>query len=258
MPSTFTTDTAGETTVPGPHDITLTLTATMYGEQHSLGTAVVTPEARFEGGGLAVNVTADIADALTEMSWELGKDQTCGPVRGAGKYMAVTTNHLIELAVARDDARAERDKFERKATRLQSELDTANSRHEKLFAEFAELHLELSEQDQVLAKTAAERDKAYRDRAELIEVLARAHNDPDEHDVVPVIVHGADEEAPGWPVLYLYNHASGQMSWHINPDDMDLFEDIRQVKAGDMFAPKWDGHDDAEKSRRIAGLELRL
>jgi hypothetical protein len=83
----------------------------------------------------------------------------------------------------------------------------------------------------------------YRERASLVAYLAACNPS--------VIVPGADPEASGWPVLYV-NTVCGQMSWHISPDDLDLFGHVPIHKDGQP--PTWDGHTTEEKYRRLAEL----
>lgn len=96
------------------------------------------------------------------------------------------------------------------------------------------------------AKLVQERDAAYRGRAELIALLA---------SIFPSQMHAdADPNTPDWPVLYL-DTPEGQLSWHINPADLDLFDTERYAAAEDDGArTEWDGHDNAEKSRRLRRL----
>lgn len=113
---------------------------------------------------------------------------------------------------------------------------------------------EIDDLDDKLRDTEAERDAAYRGRAELIAVLAGAFNDGTSAEIVT----DADPKAEGWPVIYLKAGSNpGQISYHLNPSDLDLFEDIPKRTAEDAHQ-EWDGHDDAEKSRRLAALELYL
>lgn len=76
----------------------------------------------------------------------------------------------------------------------------------------------------------------YRERAHLAAHLAALYPS--------VMVPDADPEAPDWPVLYVLL-PTGQVSWHIAPADLDLFE---HVPTG---AAIWDGHDTTEKYRRL-------
>lgn len=91
--------------------------------------------------------------------------------------------------------------------------------------------------------TSAPEIGIYRERAHLLAYLSAhwksvlAFNDPAE---------------PTWPVLYI-NTDAGQMSWHISPDDVDLFPHVLVVPIDDPRA-KWDGHSTAEKYDRLDGL----
>lgn len=79
-------------------------------------------------------------------------------------------------------------------------------------------------------------DDLYRERAHLIAHLAALYPS--------VMVPDADPETPGWPILYV-RLPTGQLSWHLSFRDMDLFS---HVPSG---AAIWDGHDTAEKYRRL-------
>jgi multidrug efflux pump subunit AcrA (membrane-fusion protein) len=95
-----------------------------------------------------------------------------------------------------------------------------------------------------LRATEAERDGAYRERAQLVAWLAAIH---------PAVLAPAPDVADdGWQILYLT--ASGhQLSWHIHPRDAELFTHVERVPADDPRA-QWDGHSTAEKYERIAAL----
>lgn len=89
----------------------------------------------------------------------------------------------------------------------------------------------------------------YRERAHLISALVRravldvgrdaviAYNDPNE---------------PRLPVLYADTDA-GQVSWHINPEDLPLFAAVPVVDPGDSRA-RWDGHDKQTALTRLRTL----
>lgn len=100
---------------------------------------------------------------------------------------------------------------------------------------------------QVEAETRAglveELDGAYRERNRLVAALIRVGGYPAE------VVMAPDTE--GWWIVYVETPA-GQASWHISPDDMDLFRDW-PVAFGTRPSP-WDGHDTEEKYRRVAAL----
>ena len=95
-----------------------------------------------------------------------------------------------------------------------------------------------------LAAVEAERDGAYRERAQLLAWLAALHP--------AVLTPAPDVDEPGWQILYL-DAAGHQLSWHIHPRDADLYGHVEQVPADDPRA-QWDGHTTAEKYQRIAGL----
>lgn len=94
-------------------------------------------------------------------------------------------------------------------------------------------------------QNAAERDGAYRERAQLLAWLAALHP--------AVLALAPDVDEPGWQILYLNPSYGGQMSWHIAPRDADLFEHVEQVSIDDERA-QWDGHTTAEKYQRMASL----
>jgi hypothetical protein len=98
-------------------------------------------------------------------------------------------------------------------------------------------------------RNAAERDGAYRERAQLLAWLAALHP--------AVIAPAPDVTEPGWQILYLSPLAGGQMSWHIAPRDSDLFAHVEHVPAGDPRA-QWDGHTTEAKYQRIAALTRLL
>lgn len=90
---------------------------------------------------------------------------------------------------------------------------------------------------------AAVTDAVYRERAALVAHLA---------SMLPaVLVHGADASEPEWPVCFV-RLPTGQVSWHIAPADLDLFDHVPAVHASSPAAPKWDGHSTDEKYQRLA------
>jgi hypothetical protein len=92
-----------------------------------------------------------------------------------------------------------------------------------------------------LERLTEERDGAYRERAQLLAYLAAAH---ESH------IGYTDPDVPTWPVLTV-EAPTGQMCWHINPADLDLFGHVPQV---DPVAIGWDGHTTEEKYQRLAAL----
>ena len=94
---------------------------------------------------------------------------------------------------------------------------------------------------------AEELDVAYRERNAVVAALIRSHGWPAE------VVMAPDTE--GWWIVYAET-PQGQVSWHIGPDDMDLFSEW-PVAFGTARSP-WDGHSTEEKYRRLAALRAAL
>jgi hypothetical protein len=88
----------------------------------------------------------------------------------------------------------------------------------------------------------AERDGAYRERAQLLALLATHYP--------AVLAPAPDVDEEGWQILYL-DLPTGQASWHIAPRDGDLLGHLAVAPADDPRA-QWDGHTTAEKYGRIA------
>jgi hypothetical protein len=76
----------------------------------------------------------------------------------------------------------------------------------------------------------------YRDRARLSAALAAQFPS----------CFVRDESEPDWKVLIINLPKVGQISYHISPDDMDLFNHVK-----DDPTCKWDGHTTEEKNSRI-------
>jgi hypothetical protein len=92
------------------------------------------------------------------------------------------------------------------------------------------------------APVAAERDKAYRERADLVAFIAAAHTD------ATIVYQSEDDE---WPVVIIETRA-GQLSWHIAKSDLGAFSALGlPVVTGEQ---RWDGHDTPEKYRRLSEL----
>ncbi len=96
----------------------------------------------------------------------------------------------------------------------------------------------------------AERDGAYRERAHLLAWLATLHQD---HAVLAPAIDIDDED--GWWLFFL-TIAGRQLSWHIAPRDVPLFDHVQRVDVADPRA-QWDGHTTDEKYQRIAELSRR-
>ncbi len=77
----------------------------------------------------------------------------------------------------------------------------------------------------------------YRERAHLVAHLAA---------ILPAVM-ADDPSDPDWRIVYL-DTPSGQWSWHINRDDLDLFA---HVPDGDA---EWDSHTTEQKYQRMREL----
>jgi hypothetical protein len=90
--------------------------------------------------------------------------------------------------------------------------------------------------------------RAYEDRAVLLAVLAA---------IYPARLCANDPEWPDWPVLYI-DIPTGQVSWHINPDDTHLFRHAHHIAPNAPGAPVWDGHTREERNDRLTALVRSL
>ncbi|MFE2539022.1 hypothetical protein [Actinacidiphila glaucinigra] len=76
----------------------------------------------------------------------------------------------------------------------------------------------------------------YTERAHLLAVLVALFGG---------VLSYADRSNPGWPVLYIESPA-GQLSWHINPEDVWLFDQVPVIEDY-----PWDRHTTVAKYRRV-------
>jgi len=79
----------------------------------------------------------------------------------------------------------------------------------------------------------------YRERAYLVAHLASLY---------PSTIGYTDPSEPEWAVCIIETPA-GQMTWHISPDDRDLFDHVTWSSRA-----KWDGHETEEKYERLRAL----
>lgn len=93
-----------------------------------------------------------------------------------------------------------------------------------------------------------ELDAAYRERAQLLALLAALHPS--------VIAPAPDVDEPGWQILYL-RIGGKQASWHIAPQDAQLYAHVEHVPVDDSRA-QWDGHTTEEKYANIGQHSARL
>lgn len=95
-----------------------------------------------------------------------------------------------------------------------------------------------------LEAATAERNGAYRERAQLVAHLASLY---------PSQIAYTDPDAPDWAVVTVETPA-GQLSWHIAPKDMDLFEHVERQNG---LVLSWDGHTTEQKYERLRQLTIR-
>lgn len=82
-------------------------------------------------------------------------------------------------------------------------------------------------------------DPVYRERAHFVALLAA---------MFPSTIGYTDPAEPEWAVVIIET-PTGQMSWHIAPDDMDLFRHVTRSEVA-----TWDGHSTDEKYTRLRRL----
>jgi hypothetical protein len=106
----------------------------------------------------------------------------------------------------------------------------------------------LLDQQGDINRLTAERDGAYRERAQILAPLAALHPS--------VIAPAPDVDEDGWQILYL-RIGGKQASWHIAPRDAHLFTHVEHVTVDDPRA-QWDGHTTEEKYAGIAAHTAEL
>jgi hypothetical protein len=90
-------------------------------------------------------------------------------------------------------------------------------------------------------------DAAYRERNAVVAALIRTNGWP--AWVIPA------PDADGWFIVYAESD-EGQVSWHIGPDDIDLFSWLpTEPRAG---WDGWDRHTNEQKYERVASLRAAL
>ena len=84
-------------------------------------------------------------------------------------------------------------------------------------------------------------DDVYRERAHLVALIARLYPS--------YMTPSLDIAEQGWWTVFIYLGAK-QLTWHISPDDVELFGHVRKVTPTNPFV-QWDGHTTPQKYRRI-------
>ena len=78
----------------------------------------------------------------------------------------------------------------------------------------------------------------YQERAHLVALLSTHY---------PAVLSYNDPQEPEWPVCYIWT-PHGQLSWHIAPDDLHLFD---HLCVQEPAKAQWDGHTTEVKYERI-------
>lgn len=100
----------------------------------------------------------------------------------------------------------------------------------------------------VQAEAAGHMRSVYRERARLVAFLAAQYPS--------VQVPGGDPEWPDYTLVFV-DLLTGQTSWHIAPDDVDLFGHVAVDTEADG-TKRWDGHNTEEKHRRLEECTVRV
>jgi hypothetical protein len=104
------------------------------------------------------------------------------------------------------------------------------------------LRAELERLRSLVVSHKESQDEAYRERNNLVVVLAKLYPASIELDLA--------EADPEWKYVVIVDFPTGQASWHIHKDEINLFSFL-PLNAGRV----WDGHTTEEKYRRIAELK---
>ncbi len=119
---------------------------------------------------------------------------------------------------------------------------SAYYREERLIDAAYDTHVEAVEELQ------ESKDTAYRERNQLVAFIARLV--VESGGVAGVGEHGEDPDwDPEWRTIVYVNLPTGQASWHFHDRDRSL------VRALKPYPYLWDGHDTAEKYRRVERCE---
>lgn len=102
----------------------------------------------------------------------------------------------------------------------------------------------------VMAEANESRNGAYMERAKVLRMALAVDLTRIFHSVV--MTPATDVQEPGWWIIFLHSE-SGQMSWHLSPEQAELFDFVERVKPTDPRAV-WDNHTTEQKYQRIDDL----
>jgi hypothetical protein len=105
----------------------------------------------------------------------------------------------------------------------------------------------MQEVETKLNEAVAQRDGAYRERAQLLAWISTRYRS--------ILTPAVDVDEPGWHILFIHTHHR-QLSWHISPSDLDLFSHLDVVTSSHPLA-QWNGHTTEQKYEVIRDLILR-
>lgn len=118
---------------------------------------------------------------------------------------------------------------------------TGPTGHLTTFEYWRDLYLTAVEEGQDLLRFREERDKAYRERDQLVAVLTKLW--PSHLSLDP---HSDDEDEFRYVVCV--HTPMGQATWHIHESELPLFEHLYEAP------DHWDGHTTDEKYERLAKM----
>jgi hypothetical protein len=84
-------------------------------------------------------------------------------------------------------------------------------------------------------------DDVYRERAHLVALISLLYPS--------YMTPSMDITEQGWWTVFIYMGLK-QLTWHISPDDVELFSHVPKVTPTNPFV-QWDGHSTPEKYQRI-------
>lgn len=214
------------------------------------------------GGAIAVPMTdweATLRDRLTELRKEASPNHP--------EYQQLS-GLLLRIDASREAERSDpqhaRSEGERMVKALQVQLAQAHTQTDEALAmaeRWAIAHQRTEENSRILrdqlketkeawAEANESRNGAYMERAKVLRMALAVDLTRIFHSVV--MTPAMDVQEPGWWIIFLHSE-SGQMSWHLSPEQAELFDFVERVKPTDPRAV-WDNHTTEQKYQRIDDL----